>query len=101
MNLTYCLMAILIMSLVTYLPRMLPITIFRKKIRSPYIQTFLDYTPYAVLGALTFPDIFYATANVPSAIAGTVVALILAYFKKGLVVVALAAILTVYLVQLL
>lgn len=88
------------MALVTYLPRVLPITIFRGRIRSRYIRTFLDYTPYAVLGALTFPEIFYSTGNVLSAVAGTSVALILAYFKRGLVIVALAAILAVYIVQL-
>ncbi len=100
MSLKYCLTAILIMALVTYLPRVLPITIFRGRIRSRYIRTFLDYTPYAVLGALTFPEIFYYTGNVLSAVAGTLVALILAYFKRGLVIVALAAILAVYIVQL-
>lgn len=100
MTLTYCLTGILIMALVTYLPRVIPITLFRGRIRSRYIRTFLDYTPYAVLGALTFPEIFYATGNTISAIVGTAVALILAYFKRGLVVVALAAIFTVYLVQL-
>ena len=88
------------MALVTYLPRVLPITIFRGRIRSRYIRTFLDYTPYAVLGALTFPEIFYSTGNVLSAVVGTSVALILAYFKRGLVIVALAAILAVYIVQL-
>lgn len=100
MNLKYCLTAILIMALVTYLPRVVPITIFRGRIRSRYIRTFLDYTPYAVLGALTFPEIFYSTGNVLSAVAGTSVALVLAYFKRGLVVVALAAILAVYILQL-
>lgn len=101
MNLTYCLTAILIMALVTYLPRVLPITLFRGRIRSRYVRTFLDYTPYAVLGALTFPDIFYSTGNMVSAAVGTAVALILAYFRRGLVVVALGAILAVYLTQLL
>ena len=101
MNLTYCLTAILIMALVTYLPRVLPITLFRGRIRSRYVRTFLDYTPYAVLGALTFPDIFYSTGNMVSAAVGTAVALVLAYFRRGLVVVALGAILAVYLTQLL
>lgn len=100
MSLKYCLTSILIMALVTYLPRVLPVTLFRGRIRSRYIRTFLDYTPYAVLGALTFPEIFYSTGNILSAVAGTSVALILAYFKRGLVVVALAAILAVYIIQL-
>ncbi len=89
------------MAAVTYLPRVLPVTLFRGRIRSRYIRTFLDYTPYAVLGALTFPDIFGSTGNLISAAAGTVTALILAYFKRGLVVVAIGAILTAWLTQLL
>lgn len=101
MNLKYCLLCILVMALVTYLPRVLPITLFRGEIRSRYIRTFLDYTPYAVLGALTFPEIFYSTGNTLSSITGTAVALLLAYLKRGLVVVAVGAILAAYLTQLL
>lgn len=101
MNLKYCLLCIFIMALVTYLPRVLPITLFRGEIRSRYIRTFLDYTPYAVLGALTFPEIFYSTGNTISSITGTVVALLLAYLKRGLVTVAIGAILAAYLTQLL
>lgn len=92
------LIAVLLMALVTYVPRALPVTLFRKQIKSVYIKSFLEYVPYAVLGALTFPDIFYSTANVKTAICGTAVALFLAYKEKSLVVVALGAILTVYVV---
>jgi branched-subunit amino acid transport protein len=70
--------------------------VFRREIKSKYIKSFLRYVPYAVLGALTFPNIFYSTKNIASAICGTVVALILAYKEKSLVVVAIGAILTVY-----
>jgi branched-subunit amino acid transport protein len=85
------------MALVTYLPRVLPFVIFRKEIKSNYIKSFLQYVPYAVLGALTFPDILYSTGTLATAACGTLVALILAYHRKSLVVVALGAILTVYL----
>lgn len=101
MNLTYYLSSIFIMALVTYLPRVLPVTLFRGQIRSRYIRTFLDYTPYAVLGALTFPDIFDSTGTIFSSIAGTAVAFLLAYMKRGLVSVAIGAILAAYLCQLL
>lgn len=92
----YALIAALLMALVTYLPRVLPIAVFRKEIKSTYIKFFLRYVPYAVLGALTFPDIFSSTNNYGTAICGTVVALILAYMEKSLFIVALGAILTVY-----
>ena len=95
------LICILIMAVVTYLPRVLPITLFRKPIKSRFVRSFLDYTPYAVLGALTFPDVFYSTGHLISAAAGTVVAVILGYFRKSLVVVAVAAIVVVYVVELL
>ena len=80
-----------IMAGVTYLIRMLPFTLFRRDIKSRFVQSFLAYIPYAVLGAMTFPSIFYATASLASAIAGTVVALTLAFFRRSLLVVALGA----------
>lgn len=89
--------AVLLMALVTYLPRAIPVSIFRKEIKSNYIKSFLKYVPYSVLGALTFPEIFYSTGKPLTAVAGTIVALILAYKEKSLVVVATAAIITVYL----
>ena len=60
---TRVIICVILMAIVTYIPRALPITVFRKKIKSKYVRSFLDYTPYAVLGALTFPDIFYSTGH--------------------------------------
>jgi len=96
---TRVIICVLLMALVTYIPRALPITVFRKKIKSKYVRSFLDYTPYAVLGALTFPDIFYSTGHMLSAAMGAAVAIILGYFKRSLVEVAVAAIIVVYLVE--
>ena len=80
-----------VMAVVTYLIRMLPFTLFRREIRSVFFRSFLAYVPYAVLGAMTFPSILYATASLASAAAGTVVALILAYFRRSLLTVAVGA----------
>lgn len=82
---------ILIMAGVTYLIRMLPLTLFRRKITSRFFRSFLHYIPYAVLSAMTIPAIFYSTGSVSTAAIGTLVAVVLAYFKKPLIVVALAA----------
>ena len=82
---------ILVMAGVTYLIRMLPFTLFRKKIKSRFIQSVLYYIPFAVLSAMTFPAIFYSTGNSITAAIGTAVAVILAYFKLPLIVVSLAA----------
>jgi len=82
---------ILVMAGVTYLIRMIPFTLFRRKIQSRFIRSFLHYIPYAVLSAMTIPAIFYSTSSIPTAVAGTVAAVALAYFKKPLIIVALAA----------
>ncbi len=82
---------IFVMAAVTYLIRMIPFTFFRKKIKSRFFRSFLYYIPYAVLSAMTIPAIFYSTGNIVTAVAGTAVAVILAYFNLPLIVVALAA----------
>lgn len=82
---------IAVMAIVTYLIRMIPFTAFRKKIQSPFIKSFLYYIPYGVLSAMTIPAIFYSTGNMTTAVIGTVVAVILAYFKLPLIAVALSA----------
>lgn len=82
---------IAVMAGVTYLIRMLPFTLFRRKIESRFIRSFLYYIPYAVLSAMTIPAIFYATGNVVTSVVGAVVAVVLAYLRLPLIVVALAA----------
>lgn len=99
MNTAYLLTGIAVMALVTYLVRMLPMMIFRKKITNVRVRSFLYYVPYAVLSAMTFPAIFESTGTLPSAAAGCGVAVILAYFKKGLLTVAVGAAAAVFAVQ--
>lgn len=82
---------IAVMAGVTYLVRMIPFTLFRRQIKSRYIRSVLYYLPYAVLSAMTIPAIFYSTGNLITAVVGTVTAIILAFFNKPLIVVALAA----------
>lgn len=82
---------ILVMAGVTYLIRMIPFTLFRRKIRSRFFRSFLHYIPYAVLTAMTIPAIFYSTNNLHTAATGTVVAVVLAYLRQPLIIVALAA----------
>ena len=79
------------MALTTYLIRMLPLTIFRKPIRSRFLRSFLHYVPYACLTAMTFPSILTSTSTLVSGIAALVVAVVLAYRKKPLIVVAVAS----------
>ena len=82
---------IAVMAGVTYLIRMLPFTLIKKKIRSRFFKSFLYYIPYAVLAAMTFPAIFYSTENTVTSAIATVVALAAAYFNQPLIIVALLA----------
>ena len=75
--------------------RMLPLVLFRKKIKNRFIRSFLYYIPYAVLSVMTVPAILYSTGNLISAIVGTLVALVLSYYRKSLIVVASLAALAV------
>lgn len=92
MNYTRILICIAIMALVTYLPRVLPLAVFKKKIKNRFIQSFLAYVPYAVLAAMTFPEALYSTENMISAIIGVCIALFLAFKGKGLLTVALCSV---------
>ncbi len=91
---------LLAMALTTYLIRMLPLTLFRKKITSRFARSFFHYIPYAVLSAMTFPAILSSTGDTYSALAGLLVSVILAYVEMPLIVVALAASLAAFLVGL-
>ncbi len=87
------------MALVTYLIRLLPLVLFHKKITNIFVRSFLYYVPYAVLGAMTVPAIFTATACVPSAIVGGLTAVFFAYREKSLLFVAVAASAAVFIAE--
>ena len=79
------------MAITTYLIRVLPLTIFRKPIKSRFLRSFLHYVPYACLTAMTFPAILTSTASVISGAVALAVAVWLAYRGKSLIVVALSS----------
>lgn len=80
-----------VMAGVTYLIRMLPLTVFRREIKSVFIRSFLHYVPYAVLAAMTIPGIFSSTGDVRSAAAGFAVAVVMAWRGGSLLTVAIGA----------
>ena len=88
------------MAVTTYLIRVLPLTFFRKPIKSRFIRSFLVYVPYACLTAMTFPAILYATDHLLSGILGFAIAVILAYRGRSLIVVSLASCAIVYIAEL-
>ena len=91
---------LLVMAGVTYLIRMLPLTLLQKKIQNRLVRSFLYYIPYAVLTAMTLPAILYATDSVISPAAGLLVAVIAALLGQSLTVVAVAACAAVFLAEL-
>ena len=79
---------LIVMAGMTYLIRMLPLVLIKKKIKNRFLLSFLHYIPYAVLSVMTIPAIFYSTSSVLSASVGFIVAVILAYREKSLLTVA-------------
>jgi len=91
MEISYILTGIAVMAGITYLIRMIPMVFFRKKIENVWLQSFLYYVPYAVLTAMTFPAVFSSTGSTLSAIIGCAAALVLAFFERSLLIVAVGA----------
>lgn len=91
---------IFLMALVTYLIRVLPLTLIRREIKSSFIKSFLYYVPYVTLATMTFPAILTATDSIWSGAVGFLVALVLAYKGRSLIQVSMLACVCVFLVEL-
>lgn len=91
---------ILVMAGVTYLIRMLPLTLIKKEIKNTYIKSFLYYVPYVTLSVMIFPAILTATASVWSGAAALLVGAVLAYRGKSLFQVSIAACVVVLVLEL-
>ena len=90
---------ILVMAVTTYLIRALPLTLLKKPIKNRFLKSFLHYVPVACLTAMTFPAILYATENILSGAVGLAVALVLAFFRKSLILVAISSCAAVFLME--
>ena len=90
---------ILTMAVTTYLIRVLPLTVFRKNIKSRFVKSFLHYVPYACLTAMTFPAIMYDTTYILSGVAALIVAVVLAFRGRSLLTVSLASCVTVFVTE--
>lgn len=91
---------LLVMALVTYLIRMLPLAFFRRKITSPFLLGVLHYMPFAVLGTMTVPAIFTSTGAILPSVVGFLAALLLGLRRRSLLEVALAATAAAYVTSL-
>ncbi len=89
------------MTIVTYLVRVIPLVLMKRKITNRFVRSFLFYIPYTVLSAMTVPAILYATNHLVSAVIALLVAIGLALFKRGLIEVAVGACSAVLIVEML
>ena len=92
---------LLIMAGSTYLIRVIPFVLIRKKIKNQFINSFLYYIPYTVLAAMTFPAALFVTGHIMSAVLGLVASSVLAIRGKSLTIVACACCLVVLICELL
>ena len=82
---------ILVTGAVSYLIRVLPLTLIRREIKNRFLRSFLHYVPYVTLSVMTFPSIITATSSPISAWISFIVALFLAWRGAGLLTVACVA----------
>ena len=89
-----------IMAAVTYLIRMLPLALIRRKFTNRFFKSFLYYVPFVTLAVMTFPAILYSTGSVISAAVGFAVALVAAVASGSLPLVAVLSCVSVFITEL-
>ena len=91
---------IAVMAGVSFLIRVLPLTLIRRKIKNQFINSFLYYVPYVTLAVMTFPAILHATGSVWSGAAAMVIGILAAWFGFDLFKTALTCCGVVFLLEL-
>ena len=89
------------MAIVSFIIRVLPMTLIRKKITNRFLRSFLYYVPYVTLAAMTFPAIIDATGSPYAGAGALVIGVVAAWFGADLPVVAVVCCVTVFLLELL
>ena len=84
---------------VSYLIRVLPLTLIRKPIQNQFVRSFLYYVPYVTLSVMTFPAIVQATDSQIAGIASLVTGVVLAFLGAGLFPVSIACCVVVFLCE--
>jgi len=92
---------VILMALVTYIPRLLPMVFLKDMKLPPLLKVFLQFIPYSALGALIFPGILTSTGDIYSALAGGIMAVILSLAKANVMIVVVGGILGAYIVMML
>lgn len=91
---------LLVLAAVTYLIRVLPLTLIRREIKNTFLRSFLYYVPYVTLAVMTFPSILNATQSPISAAVALIVGIALAWFGAGLFPVSVLCCVTVFVLEL-
>ena len=91
---------IFVVAFVTYLIRVIPLTLLRRPIKNKFIRSFLFYVPYVTLAAMTFPAIIYSPDSMIAGIFALVSGILAAWFGGNLFVVALSCSAVVLLAEL-
>lgn len=85
---------------VSYLIRVLPLTLIRKPITNRFLKSFLFYVPYVTLAVMTFPAIVQATQSPIAGIAALVIGIVISYLGAGLFPVACICCVVVFVFEL-
>lgn len=93
-------LSILTAFFVSYLIRVLPLTLIRKPITNKFLKSFLYYVPYVTLAVMTFPSIIQSTQSPISGIIALVIGIVISYFGAGLFPVACVCCAVVFITEL-
>ena len=91
---------ILVMAGVSYLIRVIPMTLLRRKIENPFLQSFLYYVPYVTLMVMTFPAMIHATQSPVSGAAALIAGILIAWKTSDLFTTAVGCCVVVFLLEL-
>ena len=91
---------IAVMAAVTYLIRVLPLTLIRREIRNTFLRSFLFYVPYVTLAVMTFPAIITATQHPVAGLLALIAGVAVAWAGGNLFVVAAICCAVVYIAEL-
>ena len=90
---------ILIMGGVSYLIRVLPLTLIRNPLKNQFLQSFMYYVPCVTLAVMTFPAILHATQSPVSGALALIVGIVAAWFGAGLLPVAVLCCAVVFIAE--
>lgn len=91
---------IAVVAAVTYLIRVLPLTLIRREIKNVFIRSFLYYVPYVTLAVMTFPAIVEATQHPLAGVLALIAGILAAWLGAGLFPVAVLCCAVVFVAEL-